>query len=789
MMGVPTELREDTDPPDDALKASEMDSPAKEDNTSSAFIEDGVIGTPSEDGTSLDHKGKVLDENANEDFKVEKLQLNELTGEDGAQDSAKPAADGKDNVTSLSDQHDVTAGDMAAPMTNGSDLLTPQDGEQSERGEQEEEGGEEEEEEPPEMTAEERKEMHEAVKAGDIDLLEDLLDKPNADINMVYFGDNLLVTALRSDQLEMAEFLLDNGVDPNFAAAIVHMGSQGSSGKSSQKKGNGLEVYRYPCRQMAYDKGYLDIVEIIDVLNGRLFPGLKPSQRFPRYRRPPPTPTRSSTPFTATTDTSSSSSSSGDESDISGVSRSSVGGGGEDVGEREPDTSWAMPGEKEGGLLSVPTKRTKKTKKKKKTNEEEVGGGEEPQSEKDSGVPESRKTKSRRKGEERVVEKDGASSRAGDEDGASGSSRRSGLSRGGEGNLTDRSKATTRSSSERTKEEEVGGGEMGVNDEGYETMSPCPSHPSYARGQQQQQQQGSRFQPPSILVKPNKAFLALRRTTDTHRQHCIPAKYNEARPLQWRKVRSSGSYQAESPLWHRQPSALSPKLPPPTPAGTPTTVCMLSPRSGVQSRSSTSASLVSTVELSAGNVTKPKILNPSSRVASGKSSVTAPSTVSSAGTFSSSSSLPSTIPPSSPDRLYPLQMKVPSYMRMTTSCYVKRRLEPSFTSSYTSLDFVEPTPFSLLRRPSGESAARTGRVSGEDSAGLSRKSASPALSGRSGSLPLVLDVGPSASPSLSRKKGYGVGGLNRGGETVPNIRNNSSVLQTSKLTSVSAKVR
>ena len=29
-------------------------------------------------------------------------------------------------------------------------------------------------------------EMHDAVKAGDIDLLEDLLDKPNADITMVY---------------------------------------------------------------------------------------------------------------------------------------------------------------------------------------------------------------------------------------------------------------------------------------------------------------------------------------------------------------------------------------------------------------------------------------------------------------------------------------------------------------------------------------------------------------------------------------------------------------------------
>ena len=32
--------------------------------------------------------------------------------------------------------------------------------------------------------------MYEAVKDGDIDLLEDLLEKPNADINMVYVSAN-----------------------------------------------------------------------------------------------------------------------------------------------------------------------------------------------------------------------------------------------------------------------------------------------------------------------------------------------------------------------------------------------------------------------------------------------------------------------------------------------------------------------------------------------------------------------------------------------------------------------
>lgn len=48
-----------------------------------------------------------------------------------------------------------------------------------------------------------------------------------------------------------------------------------------------LECYKYSCRQMAYDKGLLEIVEIIDILNGRLFPGVTPRSRFPRYQRPP----------------------------------------------------------------------------------------------------------------------------------------------------------------------------------------------------------------------------------------------------------------------------------------------------------------------------------------------------------------------------------------------------------------------------------------------------------------------------------------------------------------------
>ena len=109
---------------------------------------------------------------------------------------------------------------------------------------------------------------------------------------------------------------------------VCHRQNQQTSSKHAHK--NAIEFYEYSCRQMAYDNGFLDIVEIIDVLDGRLFPGVKPRQRVPRYRRPLPPP--ASSRDTSDTDTSSSSD---DESDVSGEAgrkkKDSVGEEGEDT--------------------------------------------------------------------------------------------------------------------------------------------------------------------------------------------------------------------------------------------------------------------------------------------------------------------------------------------------------------------------------------------------------------------------------------------------------------------------
>ncbi|GFR96063.1 hypothetical protein ElyMa_000958700, partial [Elysia marginata] len=97
------------------------------------------------------------------------------------------------------------------------------------------------------------------------------------------FRENLLMTAIRYDQKEMAEFLLDNGVDHTYSTSIV--------GMRETARGKVLERYQLTCRQMAYDKGMYDTVDLIDSLQGQLFPFIRLPERMPRFRRPrPPTP-------------------------------------------------------------------------------------------------------------------------------------------------------------------------------------------------------------------------------------------------------------------------------------------------------------------------------------------------------------------------------------------------------------------------------------------------------------------------------------------------------------------
>lgn len=151
-------------------------------------------------------------------------------------------------------------------------------------GEVETENKEEEEDENTEMTEEEKEDMYNAVRNGEYKLLQDLLDKNNADINMLWYRENLLMVAMRAQQMEMVEFLIDNGVDYNYETTLIDL-------KDREKTGKRLLQYTRTCRQMAYDLGLLNVVEMIDVKNNQIHKYYKITPRYPRMRRPPaPTP-------------------------------------------------------------------------------------------------------------------------------------------------------------------------------------------------------------------------------------------------------------------------------------------------------------------------------------------------------------------------------------------------------------------------------------------------------------------------------------------------------------------
>ncbi|KAK7481815.1 hypothetical protein BaRGS_00026962, partial [Batillaria attramentaria] len=383
------------------------------------------------------------------------------------------------------------------------------------------------------------------------------------------FQENLLMTAIRAGQGPMAEFLLDNGVNQNFSTSMMHM--KETSGKNPTQR---MEWYEYTCRQMAYDRDMFDIVEIIDALNGRLFPGVKPRQREPRLRRPP----RSPEPSDATSEDSGddfSSLTSAEDSDVSGEGQSSVDGEGGSRRMSGGDRRDVTRGSSVDASADTQGSGVKRTKRRMRAtsgrSEGTLDGSEgegglsgslrqrlqsEENMDRDSGhhsddpgaaerdarsTERKKKKKSKGKDEEAEGEKTDAAKGPG--------SVGSGDAQGDQG---DGSKGTARSS------EQSADGATVVNDEGYETMSPSPS--CIIRNQQTTQPQTVRFQEPSIPVKATKASLVLRKSTDSHMYQKIQSKYNEARPLNWRKIRSVGSYATESRLWHQTVTSLPPTV-------------------------------------------------------------------------------------------------------------------------------------------------------------------------------------------------------------------------------------
>lgn len=151
---------------------------------------------------------------------------------------------------------------------------------------EDEETEEEEEEEEPEteMTEEEKEEMYTAVCSGDVAVFQNCLDKPNGDMNMTWFNENLLMVAMRTGQTMMAEFLIDVGIDVNYDIDLIDLHEKEKTGAKR------FDCYRKSCRQIAYETGQDMIVELIDLRNDNWFPYSKKTPRCTYSRRPLPPP-------------------------------------------------------------------------------------------------------------------------------------------------------------------------------------------------------------------------------------------------------------------------------------------------------------------------------------------------------------------------------------------------------------------------------------------------------------------------------------------------------------------
>ncbi|ELU03133.1 hypothetical protein CAPTEDRAFT_223022 [Capitella teleta] len=136
----------------------------------------------------------------------------------------------------------------------------------------------------PEM---DKRDIYHAVRKGNIEELDDLLDLPKADINMTWvglmYGENLLMIAIQHRQQEMAEFLIDNGVNWNFTHYAFDMKDDylRRGGESAE-----LDCYSTTCRQMAYDRKMLDLVDLIDEKNGNYWSFKPKKERIVRLKKP-----------------------------------------------------------------------------------------------------------------------------------------------------------------------------------------------------------------------------------------------------------------------------------------------------------------------------------------------------------------------------------------------------------------------------------------------------------------------------------------------------------------------
>jgi hypothetical protein len=64
------------------------------------------------------------------------------------------------------------------------------------------------------------------------------------------------MSAIRAGKESMAEFLISKGIDVSYEVEFMEFKTEGP-----------VNYYKYSCRDMAFDKGFYNIINLIDIFN------------------------------------------------------------------------------------------------------------------------------------------------------------------------------------------------------------------------------------------------------------------------------------------------------------------------------------------------------------------------------------------------------------------------------------------------------------------------------------------------------------------------------------------
>ncbi|CAF4953843.1 unnamed protein product, partial [Rotaria sp. Silwood1] len=118
------------------------------------------------------------------------------------------------------------------------------------------------------LTPDKIKEFFKTIEEGSLDRLDELFDTTaNADPNMTQYTESLLMAAIRAKRYKVAEYLIDQlGTNVNHTINLLEFRPQTKIP---------VREHTISCRDLAYDKGMMDLVDLIDIVSDEVKPNIK----------------------------------------------------------------------------------------------------------------------------------------------------------------------------------------------------------------------------------------------------------------------------------------------------------------------------------------------------------------------------------------------------------------------------------------------------------------------------------------------------------------------------------